>query len=180
MQLLSDEYLQLLREKHLVKPWGGQGHSWVPHLTPLIEELKIDTPITVLDYGCGRGTLKAALEQAMPTVTVNEYDPGIPEKSALPDRADIVVCTDVMEHVEEKFLAQTLKYLAQLTSRRCFMVIACSLSYSLLPDGRNAHITVHPPEWWHECIKLAFPKQDFEMRVYERKAGRTIVGLTRR
>lgn len=178
MKLLTDEYLKLLRDKHAHKPWGGTGHSWVPHVCSIVDKLPYnDMYTTVLDYGCGRGTLKTALQRERPDLSVKEYDPAIPGKDTPPDPAHIVVCTDVLEHVEEQFVDQTLKYLAALSLRSCFMVIACHLSYSLLPDGRNTHITVQLPDWWIERIKKAF--QGFEVRVLERRKGRVIAEATR-
>lgn len=177
-ELLSAEYLALLTEKHRVKPWGGGGASWVPHVLPLVEDLELNAP-TFLDYGCGRATFKWAMLEALPSATVFEYDPGIPGKDAQPAPADIVIATDVMEHVEEQFVDATLQKLAALSQRLCFMNIACELSKSLLPDGQNAHITVRPPDWWIDKIKRNFGKA-FEIRVYERRSKRTVIAATRR
>lgn len=174
---MSDEYLELLRTKHADKPWGGTGHSWVPHVQPYLD--LFEGPPSILDYGCGRGTFKRTMEEKEPEIKVHEYDPGIPEKSEFPRPADIVVCTDVLEHVEEEFVQNTLCVLSDLTKKICFMVIACELSNSLLPDGRNAHICVHDADWWRDRIKISFGK-DFEYRVLERKRGRTIIVATRK
>lgn len=177
-ELLSVDYRAQLVEKHRVKPWGGAGASWVPYILPLVEGMEIDAP-TFLDYGCGRATFKPAMLEALPAATIYEYDPGIPGKDAEPAPADIVVATDVMEHVEEQFVDATLKRLAGLSQRLCFMNIACELSKSLLPDGRNAHVTVRPPDWWIDKVKRNFGKA-FEIRVYERRSKRTVIAATRR
>lgn len=177
LKLMSDEYRALLRQKHAEKPWGGTGHSWVQHVSTYLD--LFEGPPSILDYGCGRGTFKRAMEELEPEIRVDEYDPGIPEKSELPTPHDIVVCTDVLEHVEEEFVNTTLRFMADITKKVCFMVIACELSKSLLPDGRNAHICVQPAEWWIDQVKLAF-KDRFEFRVLERKRGRTIIVATRK
>ena len=177
-ELLSADYKALLVEKHRVNPWGGAGASWVPYIAPIIEELELCGP-SILDYGCGRATFKPALLQVIPDAAVFEYDPGIPGKDSPPEPADVVVATDVMEHVELQFVDATLKNLAVLSKRLCFMNIACNLSKSLLPDGSNAHVTVKPPEWWIDKVKRTFGDA-FEIRVYERKSKRTVIAATRR
>lgn len=177
-ELLSADYKAQLVEKHRVKPWGGSGASWVPHILPLAEALDLEAP-TFLDYGCGRATFKPAMIEALPAATVFEFDPGIPGKDSEPAPADIVVATDVMEHVEVEFVDATLQKLARLSQRLCFMNIACELSKSLLPDGRNAHVTVKPPDWWIDKVKRNFGKA-FEIRVYERRSKRTVIAATRR
>jgi SAM-dependent methyltransferase len=177
-ELLSADYKAQLVEKHRVKPWGGAGASWVPHLLPIIDALELERP-TVLDYGCGRGTLKVALNEQCPAAIVAEFDPAIPGRDSPPCPADCVVCTDVMEHCEPQFIDATLKRLADLSRRVCFMNIACDLSKSLLPDGRNCHLVVKPPEWWVDKVKRNFGK-DFEIRVFEKRAKRVVMLATRR
>lgn len=178
MKLLSDAYLKLLQEKHADKPWGGTGHTWVSQCAGYLDS--IERPVTFLDYGCGRGTFKRAMEsQHLGDAIVHEYDPGIPEKSKWPEPADVVVCTDVLEHVEQVFVNDTLLALAKLTKRSCFMVIACTLSYSTLPDGRNTHITVQSPDWWKDKIKRNFGAA-FDIHVIEKTKGRFIVSANRK
>lgn len=174
--LMTDEYLKLLQQKHADKPWGGTGHSWVQHVSAYLDSF--EGPPTILDYGCGRGTFKREMEKLEPEITVREFDPGIPEKSEFPKPADIVVCTDVLEHAEPQFVANTIACLGQLTKRVCFMVIACELAKSLLPDGRNTHLTVQPADWWYSEVKKNFGGV-FSMRVLERKRGRTIIEVIR-
>jgi hypothetical protein len=177
-ELLSADYKAQLVEKHRVKPWGGSGASWVPHVLPLVEDLELESP-TFLDYGCGRATFRPAMLEALPAATIFEFDPGVPGKDSPPLPADIVVATDVMEHVEERFVDATLQKLATLSRRLCFMNIACELSKSLLPNGENAHVTVKPPDWWIDKVKHNFGKE-FEIRVYERRSKRTVIAATRR
>lgn len=179
MKLMSEEYLQLLRKKHADKPWGGAGHTWADHCSGYLDFIE-PRPVTFLDYGCGRGTFKSSMEAQHPDeVVVHEYDPGIPEKSQWPEAADVVVCTDVLEHVEEQYVDDTLAALAGLTKKFCFMVIACTLSYSTLPDGRNTHLTVQPPAWWKDKVKAGFGKE-FDIHVVEQTKGRAIFSANRK
>lgn len=144
--LATDRYRQLLREKHASIAWGKHGHSHAPEVQQYIKEIGART---VLDYGCGRATLAAAL----PDVKVFEYDPGVAGKDDLPKPADIVVCTDVLEHIEPELLDRVLRHIYLLAKRAAYFVIATRLARELLPDGRNAHLIVQPPEWWVERLQ---------------------------
>lgn len=171
--LISDDYKHLLTKKHDDKPWGGAGKSWVPHILPLLNKFP-SGPITILDYGCGRGTFKPAIEELHPDVVVAEYDPGVKGKDVLPLRpVDYVVCTDVMEHVEEQYVADTLRMINWLAITGVFFNIDLALSKSFLPDGRNTHITIKPAKWWLEQLDTHIP--EMKWTVHEESRGRIVV-----
>lgn len=135
--------------------WGLGGRQFVGHVIHLIG--KVDAK-SVLDYGCGRGTLKAALDSAENEalcLDVREYDPGIEGKSELPEPADIVVCTDVLEHVEPDRLKAVLAHIFDLTRKVCFAVVATRPAEKRLPDGRNAHLIIDNAGWWVEQFRSA-------------------------
>lgn len=113
----------------------------------------------ILDYGCGKGSLS----QASPTYNVINYDPGISQYSEHPTEAhDLVVCTDVLEHVEPDCIDAVLDDLQRLT-KRCLYVIVCTVeAKKTLPDGRNAHLTVRDYRWWMEKFL-----ERFEIRMME-------------
>lgn len=139
--LASEEYRKQLVEKHASMAWGKHGHSHAPEVQEYIKQLGARS---VLDYGCGRATLAKAL----PDVKVQEYDPGIDGKDHLPKPADLVVCTDVLEHIEPQLLDSVLRHIFLLARRGAYFVIATRPARELLPDGRNAHLIVQSPEWW--------------------------------
>lgn len=171
--LISDNYKRLLQTKHEGKPWGGAGKSWVPTILPLLNKFS-SGPISILDYGCGRGTFKPAIEPLHPDVTVTEYDPGVLGKDVLPMKpVDYVVCTDVMEHVEEQYVVDTLRTINWLAINGVFFNIDTALSKSFLPDGRNTHITIRPGDWWLDMLDMHIP--DMEWTVHEHSRGRIVV-----
>lgn len=124
--------------------YGTRGRKWADEVEAIIARLgKIDA---VLDYGCGQNTLAAEL--ASRGHRTRSYDPALPAFSHEPLRADLVTCTDVLEHVEEQCVPAVLQHLAQLTRRALFVVIALNETDKKLSDGRQAHITLRPPGWW--------------------------------
>jgi Methyltransferase domain len=171
--LISDEYKSLLVEKHVGKPWGGAGKSWIPHILPLLNKLP-SGPITVLDYGCGRGTFKPGIEPLHPDVTVVEYDPGVLGKDVLPMKpVDYVVCTDVMEHVEQEYVVDTLRTINWLAISGVFFNIDTAPSKSFLPDGRNTHITIKSSQWWRTMLEMHIP--EMQWTVHEETKSRIVI-----
>lgn len=146
-ELISAAYLAEQRALHASpRGYGGRGAKWADAVAQLVRRFQASS---VLDYGCGQGSLIAALKaQALPGIRWAEYDPAIPEKSNQPVFADLVVCTDVLEHVELDKLDAVLRHLRQLARRAVFVVIALRPSNKTLSDGRNAHVTIETADWW--------------------------------
>lgn len=141
--LLTPRYLDLNAELHRRMPsYGTGGHRWAAFVRDLANGG------SVLDYGCGKGTLKAALAG----LDVREYDPAVPGKDAPPVPADVVVCGDVMEHVEPQFTRAVLADLCRLGTSAVFVIISCRPSSKRLADDRGAHINVQPAEWWRQVL----------------------------
>jgi hypothetical protein len=106
---------------------------------------------SVLDYGSGKGSLKEVMGEI-----VKNYDPAIPEFSRLPEPADLVVCLDVMEHIEPPFVDNVLDHIKALTLKAAYFIIVFHESKDILPDGRNAHVCIEGKRFWDEKLKERF------------------------
>lgn len=144
--LASDNYRKQLQEKHSTIAWGGHGHSHAPEVLAFLKRIG---GRSVLDYGCGRATLAKAL----PGVKTFEYDPGIVGKDHMPKVADLIVCTDVLEHIEPERLDGVMRHIFLLANRGAYFVISTRPAREVLPDGRNAHLIIQPPEWWIDQLR---------------------------
>ena len=139
--LLTEDYRKQLVQMHVNKASFGKGGSrWAPIVKRLSESLGT---AKILDYGCGKGDLNLYFPYG-----IDMYDPGIPKYAEMPRPHDIVVCTDVLEHVEPDHIAGVIEHLAVLTRKALVLNVNCQPAQKHLPDGRNAHLTVKPPEWW--------------------------------
>lgn len=172
--LTSGKYRKQLHNMHKETKWGGDGKK---HVDTVVNVINKHGYASILDYGCGRGTLNKALTYAMPSLRVSEYDPGIAAKAALPKPAPFVVCTDVLEHVEPDKIAAVLEHLRVLAGDRAYFVIATREANAVLPDGRNAHLTVQPAEWWVKAVEAAGftverreDKEDHEVRLWLKRS----------
>lgn len=133
--------------------YGGKGDKWAPAVAGLVARFGATS---VLDYGCGQGALKTALRPLVAgDVRIDDYDPAIPGKDGNPSFADLVVCTDVLEHIEPDRLLTVLQHLNILARKALFLVIATRPSNKTLSDGRNAHLIVQPDKWWAKTLEAA-------------------------
>jgi 2-polyprenyl-3-methyl-5-hydroxy-6-metoxy-1,4-benzoquinol methylase len=150
--LISESYLFLNKELHKGGSYGQKGDKWAPRVRALIENLN---PSTILDYGCGQGALARSL-----AIDIHEYDPAIAGKDSPPEAADLVICTDVLEHIEPDCLEEVLNHLAAQTKTVLFAVISTRPARKVLADGRNAHLIVQPWEWWRTHLATRFTLTD--------------------
>jgi hypothetical protein len=144
-ELASPEYRALLSQMHQEHPWGTKGFKYLQDVMPFYTLLEAKS---ILDYGCGQQSLKEAIHDCDPNIDVRGYDIGIPELSASPEAADLVVTTDVFEHIEFVHLKRVLDHTFSLANIGVFHCIALTPAKRTLPDGRNAHLIVKPAEWW--------------------------------
>lgn len=148
--LTSAEYRADLRYQHETTNWGRGGASWAE---PIIAFVKSFNTTDVLDYGAGGRTLAPALVAA--GLKPKEYDPGVPAIATDPKIADVVVSTDVFEHIEPALVGNVLRHVYLKARKAGYFVIAKQPAKKIMRDGRNAHLSCHPAEWWVEQLKAA-------------------------
>lgn len=157
--LISEEYRKLNSQIHSDdEGWGTTGNRFALIVAELAKEKNAGS---ILDYGAGKRTMEKALKE-MVDCKVRSYDPCIKQISKPPKPADIVSCTDVLEHVEPNCVDSVLDDIKRVTKKSAFLVISTVPAIKILPDGRNAHITVKPAEWW--LIKIM---ERFKLRKME-------------
>ncbi len=142
------------RQLHETREYGERGWKWAKATVAVIHQYEASS---VLDYGCGQGTLKDAVKKRYGRVGLrfDEYDPAIPGKDSMPCFADVVVVTDVLEHVEPERLDAVLAHLRLLTRKAILAVVSIVPTANILVDGRNAHLIVRPAMWWRKKFAAA-------------------------
>lgn len=153
--LITEDYRKLNAQMHdECEEFGAQGGRWATDILHMATEFteKHGIAPSILDYGCGKGTLKEALAG----LDVHEYDPAIPGKDEKPDAADIVVCGDVLEHIEPDCLQYVLHHLQQVTKHKLFFCIATKPAKKTLPDGTNTHKIIQPAGFWLTALANFF------------------------
>lgn len=145
---ISQEYLEQNRRLHEGGNYGISGGRWTHPVLQLCAQLETRD---VLDYGCGQRMLEKGLG-----FPIRNYDPCIPGLDAAPQAADIVVCADVLEHIEPDCLDAVLDDLRRVTRHAGFFVIATRAADKWLPDGRNAHLIQEEAPWWMPKLEQRF------------------------
>jgi|APSaa5957512493_1039668.scaffolds.fasta_scaffold139508_1 2-polyprenyl-3-methyl-5-hydroxy-6-metoxy-1,4-benzoquinol methylase len=113
--------------------------------------------IHVLDYGCGKGYQYTKehknLDFRILDKNIYGYDPSVSEYSVLPNRYfDGVISTDVLEHIPEKELDETLHNIFKIATKFVYIAVNCLEAKNTLSDGSNAHCTIKEPAWWASRI----------------------------
>lgn len=141
--LISPEYREQNKKLHEERPeYGTSSKKWSDIVAKIANDLECEY---ILDYGCGKGELKWAMHNSP---FIKEYDPCIEGKDAIPDPQDMVVCTDVLEHIEPELIDNVLDDLKRVTKKIGFFVIDFEPAMKFLPDGRNAHLIQEKEDWW--------------------------------
>ena len=155
--------LNLYSELHISKPrYGASGRTHTDKVYDVIQKFK---PNSILDFGCGKGTLKRELE--LKGVVVDNYDPAIPEWSTIPQSSyEMVVTTDVLEHLYPDEISLVFEEIYKLSPSVVYNIICTRIAKQILPDGSNAHKTVEDKDWWDNKIKLFF--SEYEVSTYNR------------
>jgi hypothetical protein len=165
--MITTEYQKALLNLHSRYQWGTTGGEYAGD--SVFELLKGHPDIrTVLDYGCGEGGLKKFVEEK--GITDRQwtmYDPGM-EKFKEPPKGkfDLVITTDVLEHVEEDMLDRVLDNLRDLTGDFLYSEIACYYTNVVFADGpyagQDLHINMKAPDVWARRLR----HEDFTTEVY--------------
>lgn len=151
MTLYSPEHIEKQKQLHQELPAYGQT-SMV--FAPMVSELVNANDIAeLLDYGSGQGEVGKRLELNH-EVTIRNYDPAISDYCEAPDPAEMLICLDVLDAVEDEYIEPILDDLARLTKKMAFVSVNTSAppAENEMVDGRN----FKPVEWWLPRIMERF------------------------
>lgn len=123
---------------------------------------------TLLDFGCGRGDAyrsphKVWHHWGLERANVTLYDPAFNRDNVLPAagrKFDVVVCSDVLEHVPEAEVDEFIDRLAAYTRHALWASVCCRPAKKKFEDGTNLHVTVQPYSWWLEKVEAAARKHN--------------------
>jgi len=155
---ISDEYRQQVLDEHAKQPrWGLTGPKYagrdIEHLLERREYIQ-----TVLDFGAGKGLLGQYIKASGWKGKWVDYDPGIPGIDVLPEcQFDLVVTTDVLEHIEPDRVLEVIETLGKLTFKALYSNIACVPTNKFFTEGpfmgQDLHLSIHAPSWWRSRVR---------------------------
>jgi SAM-dependent methyltransferase len=146
--------------------------SNITKLLPEFEKfLSAKNSVVILDYGSGKAE-QLHSRKILNGQTFHEkyagkiagywcYDPGYKPFSRRPpnnNQFDVVFCADVMEHVPEALVPNTLAEIGSFLrpGGQAFFTISTRPAVKEFADGENLHATVQPMTWWEQKIKDHF------------------------
>ena len=161
-ETISEIYRDLNTQLHNSKPtFGAGGHQYAE----TVEKLALQYwAYTILDYGAGKCTLSKAMKDK--PFRFYNYDPAIPNLNFKPP-CDMVVSTDVLEHIEPEYLDNVLEDIRAHANKVAYLTICTRPANKELPDGRNAHLIVEPMKWWKKKLQEHWS----EVKIYSQKKG---------
>lgn len=139
------QYKLLYKRK---KNYGKTSIKLYDMLEKIINDLNISS---VLDYGCGKSKLLDLIKKNS-KIKIFKYDPAIKKYSKLTkNKTDLVICTDVLQHVPLYDLDRVLK---EIKSKGIYILfyIKCTNHKTKLPNGTYANCTVYDKKWWLEKL----------------------------
>jgi len=143
--MISKQYKEMLTDIHARGPFGKRAK--IPtFLAKFIDDTGAQS---IVDFGCGKGHLVEKLREDYPDKKIYGYDPANPEYDIHIPKVDLLISTDVLEHVEPNLINQTLEEL-QSRSQYIYHLISCAPAKLVLPDGRNAHLIQESAKWWRD------------------------------
>ena len=170
--LITEGYQEEQARLHATGSYGTASLAYGEKVSELVE---LSESKTLLDYGCGSKRSLATVLNC--DVLYQGYDPAVPAFSRDPDPAHLVVCIDVLEHIEPDCLDSVLDHLASKVQRLAFVTIHTGPAVKTLSDGRNAHLIQKPSSWWLpklmdrlNLINFQIRKDGFECLLSRKKA----------
>lgn len=163
MQTITNEYRKLNEQLHNTnRNYGTSGHLYSNEVLRISQQINSKD---ILDYGCG----KCTLANTLPFIIQN-YDPAIRAFHEEPEPADIVSCTDVLEHIEPDLLDNVLGHIKSKTKKVAYLAIATRPASKSLADGRNAHLIIKDGQYWYNKVS-----EYFQVLSFLKKEGMVII-----
>lgn len=150
---ISENYRIQQAKLHAQGNYGLAALQYGECISLLIKAIRAES---ILDYGCGSKRSLLKVLDIPNHVRYDGYDPAVPEYSSRPNQANLVVCIDVLEHIEQEYLENVMNDLATLSKDYVFLTIHTGPAGKFLDDGRNAHLIQQPWAWWRTWLEPRF------------------------
>ena len=166
----SADLIDYYAKTHDARVYGTSSVKYLRYFRP---EITLLHPKSIIDYGCGQSIFLDCLDLGY-DVEFYRYDPAIPAYAKLrKKKVDLLVNIDVLEHVEEQDIDDVLSKV-RAACRNALIVVDTKPAKHTLPDGRNAHVSLHPHGWWQERLARHFgPLETVKTKRRSRAAFRT-------
>jgi len=173
---MSYESLEEAKKYHIHNAKFWIGESLAEYKYQVWDIIKRNKIKKILDYGCGKAQFHHLLfnnhkTPGAPNVDITGYDPAYLPFAKRPEgKYDMIICTDVLQHVQEDKVEEVLADIFQF-SDNVFLTITCYDATQVLLNGKNAHYTVKHPDWWKKKLQ---PYDGKYMAIFQTKPERGV------
>jgi hypothetical protein len=150
---ISENYRRQQAKLHAKGNYGLASLEYGECISLLAKAVRAES---ILDYGCGSKRSLLKVLDIPSHISYVGFDPAVPEYSERPRPADLIVCIDVLEHIEEDYLKNVMDDLASLANSSVFLTVHTGPAGKFLDDGRNAHLIQKPWAWWKNWLEPRF------------------------
>jgi len=185
----SEKYLDLVEAyKDLHKEeYKFRGISVIPFAIDIYGIIQYNKCTSIIDYGCGKAIAYKEnfkdidRKKQIPNFTVplhkwwgidelQLYDPGVTEHSKLPTKkADLVICTDVLEHIPAEDLDWVIREICSLSNSVVFINVSGQPALKTFTTGKykgmNVHVSLFDHKWWINKVKAVY-KDYKDLKIY--------------
>ena len=183
---LLDEYIKLHTKgnKKIAPDVMFSGISIIYYLRDLQQIVRTESCKSILDYGCGKASLYCKDKYNILMIDINNntlpkplpeiwnldyyalYDPAYEKYNTLPKgKYDGVICSDVIEHIDEKDSDWVLEEIFSFARKFVFLTIACYEALKKFDNGRNVHVNVKSIEFWQDKLNILHKKYPY-LKIY--------------
>lgn len=170
-------YLDIYQKSFDTPDYSNSEHYQYYHVLSILQNKydKNDT-FSVIDIGSGRGQLISAISMHFPNSVITSVDlkkfhncnvnefitcdlSKESDRDKIQGKYDILICTDVFEHLDKCFI-QDVIYLCARLSSTCILAIA---NHSDIINGIELHTIQECSDWWDVLIKKYFNIDKYDM-----------------
>ena len=141
------------------------GMSIMQHADDIGKFIRAVGAESMLDWGCGGAAAydsphKLWHHWGFDRHDVVLYDPSFKKFDTVPTRkADIVVCSDVLEHIVGKEVDAFIANLFARANKAVWASVCCREAKKTFPNSTiNLHVTIKPYSWWQDKFTRLAPE----------------------
>lgn len=153
-----DSLVPTYRQMAESMPGNFLGLSILNHAKEIGQLIKEVDAKTVLDFGCGRGDAyrsphKVHHQWGLPRASVYLYDPAFHHAPMPTGKFDLVVCSDVLEHIPPEEVDGFIARLFGFAKKAVWASVCCRPAKKVFPGtDTNLHVCIRPYQWWHDTF----------------------------
>jgi len=167
---MNKDLIEQYKIVHSKQSGYGNNFGKGRYFDEMVEFLKSNNCNSVLDFGCGKGSLRRKLWEE--GFVCDGYDPAVEVFSSFPSQNyDAVVSTDVFEHLDEENISDEFDLIKSVKPKFLYFNVATGKAGQILPCGINAHTIVKEPEWWENIILESFQNFDLCEQFFQSSVG---------